>query len=85
MCPQGYSHISLHFSVSARSAPPLGRVVSALRFVPTLWMQVISTISEWRRRMRSRRELAGLSYRELKDVGYPGAAEAEKYKPFWQP
>lgn len=45
----------------------------------------IETMREWRRRARSRRELAGMSYAELKDIPNGVAAEAEKGKPFWQP
>jgi uncharacterized protein YjiS (DUF1127 family) len=39
---------------------------------------------EWRRRMNWRRELAALSALDLKDMGHPPQAEAEKAKPFWQ-
>jgi len=42
------------------------------------------TLSEWRRRSISRRELAALSDLELKDIGYPANTEAEKAKPFWR-
>jgi len=45
---------------------------------------LVATLREWRRRMRSRRELAALSVLELKDIGYPARAEAEKVKPFWR-
>ncbi len=41
-------------------------------------------LSEWRRRARSRRELASLSPLDLKDLGYPARVEAEKAKPFWR-
>jgi uncharacterized protein YjiS (DUF1127 family) len=44
----------------------------------------VATILEWRRRMKSRRELATLSGLDLKDIGYPAHAEAEKAKPFWR-
>jgi uncharacterized protein YjiS (DUF1127 family) len=39
----------------------------------------------WRQRSRERRELANLSAFDLKDLGYPARAAAEKYKSFWQP
>ena len=39
---------------------------------------------EWRTRSQSRRQLAGLSARELRDIGVsPGEAIAEASKPFW--
>jgi len=39
----------------------------------------------WRRRARSRTELARLSERELKDLGIgPSAALYESRKPFWR-
>jgi uncharacterized protein YjiS (DUF1127 family) len=46
--------------------------------------RLIATLIEWRRRMNSRGELAALSELELKDIGYPARAEAEKAKPFWR-
>jgi uncharacterized protein YjiS (DUF1127 family) len=46
--------------------------------------RLIATLSEWRRRMRSRRELASLSLCDLKDIGYPPLAAAERAKPFWR-
>jgi uncharacterized protein YjiS (DUF1127 family) len=56
--------------------PPLGHLLHKI---------VVDTVVEWRRRIRSRRELAVLSELEVKDIGYPARAEAEKAKPFWQP
>jgi len=46
--------------------------------------RLIDTLIEWRRRIRSRREFAALSARELKDIGYPAEIAAEKAKPFWR-
>jgi uncharacterized protein YjiS (DUF1127 family) len=45
---------------------------------------MFDTLIEWRRRMNWRRELAALSALDLKDIGHPAQAEAEKAKPFWQ-
>jgi uncharacterized protein YjiS (DUF1127 family) len=42
------------------------------------------TLREWRRRIRSRRELAAMSQLDLKDLGYPADVEAEMHKPFWR-
>ena len=52
--------------------------------VASLGWRVFETLIEWRRRMNSRCELASLSQLDLKDIGYPANAEAEKAKPFWQ-
>ena len=46
--------------------------------------RIVATLLEWRRRMRSRQELALLSELELKDLGYPARLAAEKAKPFWR-
>jgi uncharacterized protein YjiS (DUF1127 family) len=40
-------------------------------------------VREWRRRYRSRRELASLSYHERDDIG-AGGVSAEIAKPFWR-
>ncbi|MGA2891440.1 MAG: DUF1127 domain-containing protein [Xanthobacteraceae bacterium] len=55
--------------------PPLGRLLHKI---------AVDTVVEWRRRIKSRRELATLTALELKDIGYPARAEAEKAKPFWR-
>jgi uncharacterized protein YjiS (DUF1127 family) len=55
-----------------------------VRSGPSLTRWLMDTVREWRRRAQSRRELAGLSYAELKDIPNGLAAEAEKDKPFWQ-
>jgi uncharacterized protein YjiS (DUF1127 family) len=51
---------------------------------PPLWDSLFEIILEWKRRARSRRELARLSYLDIKDIGYPATVEAEKTKPFWR-
>jgi len=52
---------------------------------PSLLRRLIETIREWQRRVRSRRELARLSYFEIKDLANRAEVEAEKCKPFWKP
>jgi uncharacterized protein YjiS (DUF1127 family) len=43
-------------------------------------------VLEWQRRARGRRELAKLSQRELRDLGYTSCdVKAENLKPFWRP
>ena len=50
-----------------------------------LWNGVIEVIFlEWQRRKQSRRELARLSYLDIKDIGFPADIAAEKNKPFWK-
>jgi uncharacterized protein YjiS (DUF1127 family) len=49
-----------------------------------LWNGFTEIFLEWRRRARSRRELASLSYPDIKDIGYPADIAAEKNKPFWR-
>ena len=45
----------------------------------------IAVVREWRRRARSRRELASYSYNERSDLGcFAADLDAEIAKPFWQ-
>jgi uncharacterized protein YjiS (DUF1127 family) len=42
-------------------------------------------VLEWQRRARGRRELAKLTHRELRDLGYSSCdVSAENFKPFWR-
>jgi uncharacterized protein YjiS (DUF1127 family) len=48
------------------------------------WDQFKHAFTEWRRRVRSRDELMGLSDRSLRDIGLSRCdAAAEARKPFW--
>ena len=49
-----------------------------------LWNGLLEVILGWQRRAQSRRELARLSYLDIKDIGYPADTAAEKNKPFWR-
>ncbi|MBV9153950.1 MAG: DUF1127 domain-containing protein [Alphaproteobacteria bacterium] len=54
------------------------------RVRPTLG-QAVALWREWRRRARSRQELAQLDERMLRDIGVtPGEAWREINKPFWR-
>jgi uncharacterized protein YjiS (DUF1127 family) len=66
-------------SVSSGTHAFLPAQISKSRHKP-----LAETLRDWRRRIRSRRELAALSQRDLKDLGYPAGVEAEKHKPFWR-
>jgi uncharacterized protein YjiS (DUF1127 family) len=47
-------------------------------------LRFLGLIREWQRRAQSRRELAHLSYFDIKDIGYPADLAAEKNRPFWR-
>ncbi len=48
------------------------------------WTQVKHCIGQWRRRLRSRHELEGLSDATLRDIGISRCdAQRETNKPFW--
>ena len=52
--------------------------------VMSRWTQLKQTVTEWRRRVRSRSELANLDEIDLQDVGISrSTAEYEASKPFW--
>lgn len=50
----------------------------------TTFRQTREAIGEWRRRARSRRELAMLGEVDQRDLGYPFDLKAEVRKPFWR-
>jgi uncharacterized protein YjiS (DUF1127 family) len=50
----------------------------------TTFRQTRKVIGEWRRRTRSRRELAMLGELDRHDLGYRFDVQAELHKPFWQ-
>jgi len=43
-----------------------------------------AVVREWRRRSRSRRELASYSYHERNDLPFAADVDAEIAKPFWR-
>jgi uncharacterized protein YjiS (DUF1127 family) len=46
--------------------------------------QIRGTLTEWRHRAESRRELADIDHAGLRDIGMsPSAAKYEASKPFW--
>lgn len=56
---------------------PLPLIVSLAR---TAW----EVLNEWRRRYRTRQELALYSYHERNDFPFAGNIDAEIAKPFWK-
>lgn len=52
--------------------------------VTTTFMRTRAIIGEWRRRSRSRRELAMLEQAERHDLAFRFDLNAEMHKPFWQ-
>jgi uncharacterized protein YjiS (DUF1127 family) len=71
-------------SVSSREGSLCENVFAKPKLAVSLRQRLIETLGEWRRRIESRRELAVLSDLDLKDIGYPAQAAAEKAKPFWR-
>jgi uncharacterized protein YjiS (DUF1127 family) len=47
---------------------------------------LVATLRAWHQRASSRRMLAAMDARGLRDIGIsPGMADAEARKPFWRP
>jgi uncharacterized protein YjiS (DUF1127 family) len=70
--------------MTAQSVSSHDNVFFRRRYNSPLRRRFIEMISEWQRRIKSRRELACLSELELRDIGYPDRVDAEKSKPFWR-
>ncbi|MBM3651042.1 MAG: DUF1127 domain-containing protein [Alphaproteobacteria bacterium] len=52
----------------------------------SLWRRLLMTRDLWRERIATRRYLAALDARSLRDAGIsPAAAAYEASKPFWRP
>jgi uncharacterized protein YjiS (DUF1127 family) len=61
------------------------QLVSKPERVVSRWTRVKQTVAEWRRRVRSRSELANLDESDLQDSGISRSmAEFEASKPFWK-
>lgn len=69
---------------TSHSATLRDNVLVEPRHVSSLARRLTETLREWRRRLQSRHELATLSERERKDLGYPERVAAELAKPFWR-
>ena len=60
------------------------QLVSKPERVVSRWTRVKHTVAEWRRRVRSRSELANFNENDLQDSGISRSmAEFEASKPFW--
>lgn len=77
--------IAMSTQLSTQSVSPRANVFAKSRHDGSLGRRIIDMVLEWRRRMRSRQELAQLSELELKDLGFRDRVAAEIAKPFWRP
>jgi uncharacterized protein YjiS (DUF1127 family) len=80
---------TLYHRAAARIDPAndnrLPASVSSGGGVPVGWPSLARMVAEWRRRLRSRQTLAGLSAYELRDIGLTVHDQArECAKPFWR-
>jgi uncharacterized protein YjiS (DUF1127 family) len=49
------------------------------------WHPLLTLLREWRQRARTRREIACLDCRTIRDLGLsPGQLQFEAQKPFWR-
>ncbi len=79
-----YVELLREITVTTQSISSSENVLVGPHHVGSQRNRLIETLWEWRRRIKSRHELAILTDLELKDIGYPARAEAEKAKPFWR-
>jgi len=69
------------FTYVSRLALPEGNTLAAIR---ERAKQVVTMVSEWHRRYRSRWELAMYPHHERCDFAYAPEIDAEIAKPFWK-
>jgi len=64
------------------------RQIRTIRSIPNSFLRAIraaiGVAREWRRRYRSRCELASYAYYERSDLGFAAELDAEIAKPFWR-
>jgi uncharacterized protein YjiS (DUF1127 family) len=64
----------------------LARASQSRNSGPSLLVRLVDTVFAWHERAHSRRMLAGLDNRMLRDIGISsGVAAEEADKPFWRP
>ncbi len=74
------SHINQHLIAASPSDLRARRT-----FGPLQWLQLVTILSLWHRRMRTRAHLARLDEAGLRDIGMSEAERrAECARPFWQ-
>ena len=78
------SHHVFSHGASSHDVSPHENALAAPRAVASPGGGLLDTVRLWRKRMRTRRELAFLSAADLRDIGYPAAVQAEMHKPFWR-
>jgi uncharacterized protein YjiS (DUF1127 family) len=66
-----------HGHNASREQPTVNLILATVRIVTEV-------LREWRRRYRSRRELAQYAYHERNDLGCGADLDAEIAKPFWR-
>jgi uncharacterized protein YjiS (DUF1127 family) len=72
-------------TMTSLSFSPRDAVAGAQPRSPAAWFgRFAEIIRIWRFRAVSRAELARLGELDLKDIGYPARAAAEKAAPFWR-
>jgi uncharacterized protein YjiS (DUF1127 family) len=59
-------------------------IATSARRAAAAVLSVFAVVREWRRRARSRAELAMYSQGERADLGYAAELDAEIGKPFWR-
>ncbi len=67
-----------------QTAPQVSLARTAGLGILTLARAAGVVVSEWRRRSRSRMELASYSYDKRNDLGFAAEVDAEIAKSFWQ-
>jgi uncharacterized protein YjiS (DUF1127 family) len=73
-------------STTAASALPEQRYHAGWERLRATFVTAREVVSQWRRRVRMRTELATLSNGDLRDIRWTKAeVEAERRKPFWRP
>lgn len=68
-----------------RSGPPLPKPWPVVRALPAVALRLLLVLEDAWEKARQRRDLAGLSELDLKDLGWTRSdAAAELAKPFWR-
>jgi uncharacterized protein YjiS (DUF1127 family) len=73
-----------HGHAAAVGTKPLADFIRWRRAVAAAVAGIGATVTEWRRRARSRGELAMMSDHDLRELNFHGDVRAEMRKTFWE-